>query len=280
MLQRAKSPQNDVFTKLRSIAATKPEPVASMVGTVANRHWELLTKLSYQYVNNKWQQDVLPARTAVLTDRYPFSVDAEEEVAMSDLADIFKPGGAIDAFFNENISPFVSVKGAQINELSIQGSSIGLSQEALDQFRRARNIRDAFFGKAGATPEAKFTIEPSFLDPKALRARFVLDDAELVYRHGPIRGRDYTWPSKLDSSTATLQITLLDGTNEVLERKGNWAIFRMLTNSGLTRGKGNDDFTFGIVKNEIRANFRLKASSVANPFDIGLYSQFRCPPAL
>ena len=54
----------------------------------------------------------------------------------------------------------------------------------------------------------------------------------------------------------------------------------MLTNSGLTRGKGNDDFTFGIVKNEIRANFRLKASSVANPFDIGLYSQFRCPPAL
>jgi type VI secretion system protein ImpL len=177
----------------------------------------------------------------VLTDRYPFALDSQEEVTMTDFGDLFKPGGTIDKFFTDNIAPFVSVRGSQVQELSIQGSAIGLSKEALSQFRRARDIRDAFFGTAGATPQAKFTIEPSFLDPKALRSSFTLDDIELVYRHGPVRGKDYTWPSKLDSSTATLQITLLDGSTQVLERKGNWAIFRMLTNSGLTRARAQPD---------------------------------------
>src|SRR5262249_26042799 len=154
----------------------------------------LLTKLGYGYVNNKWQQEVLPVCNQVLADRYPFTLDAKEEVAMPDFADLFKPSGAIDKFFNDNLAPFVTVKGAQMAELSMQGASMGFSKDALDQFRRARTIRDAFFGAAGTTPEAKFTIEPSFLDPKALRSTFTLDDNELVYRHGPIRGKDYTWP--------------------------------------------------------------------------------------
>lgn len=280
VVQRAKNPQNDVFTKLRAVAATKPEPVASMVNSVSGRTWQLLTRLSYAYVNDKWQQEVLPACNAVLADRYPFALDATEEVAMPDFADLFKPSGTIDKFFTDYLTPFVTVKGGQITELSFQGASIGLSKDALAQFRRARTIRESFFGAAGTTPEAKFTVEPSFLDPKALRSSFTLDDVQLVYRHGPIRGRDYTWPSKLDSSTATLQIALLDGSTEVVERSGNWAIFRMLSNSGLARGRGQDEFLFGIEKNKIKGSFRLKANSVANPFDLGLYSEFRCPPAL
>jgi type VI secretion system protein ImpL len=113
-----------------------------------------------------------------------------------------------------------------------------------------------------------------------MRSSFTLDDVDLVYRHGPVRGKDFTWPSKLDASTATLTITLLDGTTETIDKSGNWAIFRMLTNSGLTRGRGEDEFVFGLEKNKIKATFRLKAASVANPFNLEIYSNFRCPPAL
>lgn len=278
--QRAKSATQDSFATLRSEAAVKPEPVRSMVDFVVNRNWQLMMRLSYQHINALWQQEVVPVCNSILADRYPFAPGSREEVSLEDFGELFKPAGIIDNFFTTNLGPFVTVKGRQLNEMSIQNVSLGFSPEALAQFSRAQLIRDAFFGTAGTTPEAKFTIEPVFLDPKALRSSFVLDDEEIVYRHGPVRAKDFVWPSKLDASTARLEVTLLDETKQMVERDGTWSIFRMIGASGLARGRGQDQFTFSIEKEGARASFRLKAASVVNPFNMGLYSSFRCPPAL
>jgi type VI secretion system protein ImpL len=278
--QRAKNPANDSLAQLKVAAATKPEPVRSMVSYVVNRNWELMVKLSHDHVNTVWQQQVVPVCNAVLADRYPFSPDAKEEVALQDFTDLFKPAGTIDKFFTDNVSPFVSVKGHQLVVNPIQDVSIGFSQDALAQLSRAQAIRDAFFGPGGTAMTAKFTIEPTFLDPGALKSSFTLDDTEMVYRHGPVRGQDFTWPSKLDASVARLQITLLDNSTETKESTGAWAIFRMLSASGLSKARGQDQFVFSIQKGDAKASFRLKASSVNNPFNLGLYSSFRCPAAL
>lgn len=278
--QRAKSPTNDSLAQLRATAATKPEPVRSMVAYVVNRNWELMMQLGHDHVDAMWQQQVVPVCNAVLNDRYPFAPGSDQEVALQDFADLFKPAGIIDKFYTDYLAPFVGTKGRQLTVNSVQDVNIGFSQEALSQFSRAQLIRDAFFGAAGTAPEAKFTVEPTFLDPKAMKSTFTLDDAEMVYRHGPVRAQDFTWPSKLDASVARLQITLLDGASDTLERTGVWAIFRMLGSSGFAKAKGQDQFVFSIEKDGARASFRLKASSVTNPFNLGLYSSFRCPPAL
>ncbi|AYG61913.1 type VI secretion system membrane subunit TssM [Rhizobium jaguaris] len=278
--QRAKSPINDSFSKLGAQAATKPEPVRSMVSFVSKRTLDQLMRQSYAYINGRWQQEVVPACNNILADRYPFALDSQQEVSLQDFSDLFKPSGIIDKFFTDYLTPFVSVRGRQLTELAGQGGGLGLSKDSLAQFARAQTIRDAFFGAGGTTPQAKFTVEPFFLDPKALKSSFILDDAELDYRHGPVRGQDFTWPSKLDSSTATLRINLLDGTSQTLERTGNWAVFRMLSNSGLANVKGQDQFVFSIAKDKVQASFRLKAGSVTNPFNLDLYSSFRCPAAL
>jgi len=278
--QRAKNPIDDSFAKLRAEAATQPEPVRTMVLSVASRTWQILLTLSYDHVNRLWQQDVVPICNAVLTDRYPFTPSSSEDVALQDFADIFKPAGIIDSFFTDNLTPFINVQGRQLVAVRLKDSSIGISNNTLLQLSRARTIRDAFFGATGTTPEVRFTVEPTFLSPQALKSTFMLDDESIVYRHGPVRAQDFSWPSKLDASTARLRITLLDGTFDSLERTGTWAIFRLLSASGLSNARGQDQFGFSIEQNEARAGFRLKANSVTNPFNLGLYSSFRCPPAL
>ncbi|MBO3761678.1 type VI secretion system membrane subunit TssM [Ciceribacter sp. L1K22] len=292
VMQRAKSPTNDSFSRLRAEASTKPIPVRPMVEFVSNRTWTLLRRLAYNHINQRWQQEVLPVCDLMLRDRYPFAPASPDEVSLQDFADIFKPAGIVDQFYKENISPFVVVQGRQIVPVDARGSGIGLSPEALTQFGRAQQIRDAFFGAAGTTPEVKFTVEPVYLDPKALRSAFILDDVEMIYRHGPIRAQDFVWPSKRDASTAVLRITLLDNTSETVEKTGNWAVFRMLTSSGLSRTAGQEQFEFGIEKKtsetvrnaevteNIRATFRLRAASLVNPFNGGLLASFRCPPSL
>ena len=280
VVKRAKNPTSDSFAQLRSEAATKPEPVRSMVGYVSDRNWELLMKLNHEYVDNKWQQEVVPLCVSILQDRYPFAPKASEEVSLQDFSDLFKPAGIIDKFYTDNLAPFVKVQGRQLTQVSIQNVTVGFNQNSLTQFSRARTIRDAFFGPQGTAPQAKFTIEPTFLGPKTLSSTFKLDDEQLIYRHGPIRAKDFTWPSKLDASVATLEVTLLDGTTQTVSKSGTWAIFRMLSDSGLSKARGQDNFVFSVGKGDTRASYRLKASSVVNPFNLGITSAFRCPPAL
>ena len=280
VVQRAKSPTSDSFTKLQTEAVTKPEPVRSMVTYVANRNWQLMMRLSYDHLNALWQQEVLPVCDSIMADRYPFSQSAKTDVSLQDFSDLFKPAGIIDTFFKDHLSPFLKFSGRRLVETKIQGTSLGFSGETLAQFSRAQFIRNAFFGAAGTTPSAKFTIEPTFLDPKALKSTLTLDDIDIVYRHGPLRAKDFEWPSNLDASVARLRITLLDGTSEVVERKGTWAIFRILSASGLSKSRGQDGFVFSIRKDDVKASFRLQASSVTNPFNLGAISAFRCPPAL
>lgn len=278
--QRIKNPTNDSFSRLRSEASTKPNPVRPMVEFAANRTWLILRRLAYNHVNQRWQQEVLPVCDMTLRGRYPFAAASPDEVSLQDFSDVFRPGGLLDQFYKDNLLPFTVVRGRQVIPIGEQTGGIGLSQESLSQFARAQQIRDAFFGANGTTPEVTFTIEPVYLDPKALRSNFVLDDTELVYRHGPIRGQNFTWPGKRDASTATLRITLLDNTTETVEKTGNWAVFRALTATGLARSAGQEQFEFGIEKDKVRASFRLRAASVVNPFNGALLASFRCPPAL
>src|SRR5262249_29170100 len=155
----------DSLGKLKAEAATKPEPVRSMVSYVVNRNWALMMQASYSHVNTVWQQEVLPACNAVLADRYPFSPSSKEEVSLQDMGDLFKPAGIIDKFYTDNMAAFVTLKGRVLTANVIQDASMGFSPDALSQFATARVIRDAFFGPSGTTAEAKFTVEPTFLDP-------------------------------------------------------------------------------------------------------------------
>src|SRR5262249_3841522 len=159
-----KNPTQDSLGKLKAEAATKPEPVRSMVSYVVNRNWALMMQASYSHVNTVWQQEVLPTCNTILADRYPFSPGSKEEVSLQDMGDLFRRAGIIEKFKKDNRGACVTVKGRALTANVIKDASMGFSGAALSQFATARVIRAAFFGPAGTTAEAKFTVEPTFLD--------------------------------------------------------------------------------------------------------------------
>ncbi|WP_269584530.1 type VI secretion system membrane subunit TssM [Roseibium sp. Sym1] len=278
--KRIENPQSDSFSSLQAEAATKPEPVRSLVLSIVNNTRGLLNKSAYVYINRTWQNEVVPSCTSIMAGRYPFFQDAKDDITLQDFTDLLGPAGVVDKFFTDYVSPFVNVRGRQLVEIDNQGANLGLSQEGLAQLATAQTIRDAFFPKGASSPEAKFTIRPSLLDPGALKSTLKIDDTTITYRHGPVRGTDFSWPSQADGSSAELSITLLDNSSNTEKKSGTWAIFRLLTESRLSSVRGRDQFVFGISKDKSKANFALNAGSVTNPFNLGLYTAFRCPPSL
>jgi len=278
--KRVQDPQSDSFSALQAEAATKPEPVRSLVLSIVTNTRGLLNKSAYVFINRTWQNEVVPSCTSIMAQRYPFFQDSEDDIALQDFTDLLGPAGVVDKFFSDYVSPFVNVRGRQLVEIDNLGSNLGLSQEGLAQLATAQTIRDAFFPKGASSPEAKFTIRPTLLDPGALKSTLKIDDTTITYRHGPVRGTDFSWPSQADGSSAQLSITLLDNSTSTEKTSGTWAIFRLLTKSGLSAVRGRDQFEFGITKDKVTANFALNAGSITNPFNLGLYTAFRCPPSL
>ncbi|MEO9772681.1 type VI secretion system membrane subunit TssM [Roseibium sp.] len=277
---RAQNPQSDSFTALRAEAATKPEPVRALVMSIVNRTRGLLNKSAYLHINRTWQNEILPVCTSIMSGRYPFFQEADDDISLQDFTDLLGPAGVVDSFFTDFVSPFVNIRGRQLIEIENQGSNLGLAPDALAQLATAQTIRDAFFPKNASSPEAKFTIRPSLLDPGALKSTLKIDDSIITYRHGPVRATDFSWPSQADGSSAELSVTLLDNSTNVLKKTGTWAIFRLMTASGLSSVRGRDQFVFSISKDKVSASFALNAGSITNPFNLGLYSAFRCPPSL
>lgn len=281
VVSRRREQGADALGLLRSDSALRPEPVRSVMRAVASLSASSVVGESLGFVNDAWRRDVLPQCQAALDQRYPLFANAKEEVSLRDFSDMFRPGGLIDEFFQKNVAPFVIEQRNGFAPVVADGAPLPLKADALAQFYRARAIRNAFFSGSGAAPALKFSLRPSFLDPKFLRATLSIDGRDIVYRHEATRSYDLEWPTKTDASTVVVALTDLDGKETRIERSGAWALFRMVDGSSLSARGGADQFTITVTgEGGARVVYQLRAASVNNPFNLGALRSFRCPDAL
>jgi type VI secretion system protein ImpL len=278
---RVKNPVNDIFAALRSDSALSPPPVRNILHDVASSSWAVLLGLSHEYVNDAWRRDVVPVCEGAIDQRFPVFADAKDDVTLKDFSDFFRTGGIIDDFFTKYMAPLVVDERNGFAPAKVDGVPVPLRTDALAQFQRARVIRGAFFSGAGAAPSVKFSIKPVFLHQDVLRAELRADAVDIVYRHEPPRPSELEWPTRSDSSTVSVTLTLLDGTEQKTEASGPWALFRLVDASRIaTRGTA-EKFTFSVGDpNGARVTYDLRAGSVSNPFTLDALRAFRCPDAL
>lgn len=280
-VSRRREPGADALAQLRADSALRPEPVRSVMRAVASLSASSVVGESLGFVNDAWRRDVLPQCQAALDQRYPLFAGAKEEVSLRDFSDMFRPGGIIDEFFQKNVAPFVTEQRNGFAPVVADGTALSLKADALAQFYRARAIRNAFFAGSGSAPSLKFSLRPSFLDPRLLRATFSIDGRDIVYRHEATRSYDLEWPTKTDASTVVVTLTDLAGKETRVERTGAWALFRMVDGSSLAARGGADQFTITVTgEGGVRVVYQLRAASVNNPFNLGALRSFRCPDAL
>ena len=278
---RVKDSANDVFSSLRAESAQAPAPVRGIIREVANSSWTILLHLSYDYVNTAWQRDVLPVCQGALDERFPLNPKGKDDVTLRDFSDFFHPGGMIDDFFTKYLAPLVVDQRTGYAAAKIDGVSLPLRTDALREFQRARTIRRAFFAGTGAAPEVKFSIEPTYLSPDVLRATLLNDAQEVIYRHEPPRAVDLDWPTKNDSSTVSVTLTLLDGTVKKYEASGPWALMRLFNATQIVTRGSADRFTATMGDADgPRVTYELRAGSTQNPFNLDALTGFRCPDAL
>ncbi|WP_420965343.1 type VI secretion system membrane subunit TssM [Bradyrhizobium sp. B120] len=279
--RRVKDPSNDAFGSLRADSALRPELVRSIMNDIALSTWNVLLQQAHGHVSAVWTREVAPVCLAAVYQRYPLFAAATEDVTLKDFSDLFRPGGILDDFFQKYLSPFVIESRTGLGPATIDGVAAPIHADAMAQFQRAREIRKSFFSGSGSAPAVKFSIKPVYLASKLLRAIFVLDGKEIVYRHEAPRAYDLEWPSRTDASTASVTLASVDGTEAKIERSGPWALFRLVDASRASSRGAPDRFTITIGgPDRPDVTYELRAESVRNPFNLSVLRSFRCPDHL
>ncbi|MET4331792.1 type VI secretion system protein ImpL [Bradyrhizobium sp. i1.15.2] len=279
--RRVKDPNNDAFGTLRADSALRPELVRTIMNDIALSTWSVLLQQAHGHLNAVWRRKVVPVCQTGIYQRYPFFSAATEDVTLKDFSDLFRPAGILDDFFQEYLSPFVVEGRTGFEPATIDGAAAPIHADALAQFQRAGEIRKSFFGGSGSAAAVKFSIKPVYLAPELLRATFVMDGREIVYRHEPSRAYDVEWPTRNDAGTASITLVSVGGTEETIERSGPWALFRLLDASRPVSRGAPDRFTLAIGGSDRpKVTYELRAESVSTPFSLRVLRSFQCPDHL
>lgn len=270
---------SDPFTALRVDSAVRPEPVRTILRSVADSAWTTLLGLAYSNINQAWKQTILPVCESAIARKYPIYADAREEITLADFTDFFRPGGALDGFFQQYLAPLVTDRRGTYVPISQDSSRVTVNQATLAQFTRARQIREAFFPNNGPTLQVKFSVTPVFLSPNVLRATLTVDGTSIVYRHEAPRTYDLEWPTKGEASTVVGSLTPVEGSETRVERGGSWALFRFIATSSPRFRGGRQTFSINGPDGQA-VTYELRAASVNSPFGLGALSSFRCPDEL
>ena len=271
---------SDAMKRARLEFARLPEPLASWFQSLTSFGWQITLASAKSELDSIWKTDVLTPYRAGLDQRYPLFVASRHDATMADFCRFFAPNGIIDQFFQNHLKPFVDTTRAQWRPLSMDDHGIGVSPEALKQFQYAAKIRDTFFAGGGRTPSIRFELKPVFLDENIGAFRLDIEGQTIVYRHGPVRSTEFTWPGPRTDIGVRFNFQTLDGRELHQSEEGPWAWLRVLDKARVERTGLPDRFLVTFEQDGFKARFELRAESVENPFHLTELRNFRCPRSL
>lgn len=276
---RMQSSEADPIIRLKQIAQKSPEPVRSWLLGLVQQSWSVMITESAKGVQSQWYSDVYTKYKELALNKYPFDLNAEEEITLEDFELLFAKGGIIDTFVQQNLASFYDTNLWEPKR--VEGETMPLTPQLLVQLKNYNVIRDTLINKSTNRVSIPFTTKVLDLDSSAIRATLRVADSQMSYYHGPSRIQELEWPPK--SGEFNVSITIQDVTDEgkqyVLSKDGQWAIYRLLGQSTLTN-QHDGSFVSDITVSGRDLKLRIKPLAQRNPFTLAELYNFSLPETI
>ena len=267
---------SDPIFEVQQLAKNLPEPLHRWVGDLAEQAWRVVMKEAIQYLEVEWNDTIVKQYQTYLSGRYPFDPSSKEDVPLSEFERFFGPKGTLDAFYQNNLKPFV-----ENNLTAGSDGQLLIREDVLEQLDKAKKIRETFFSPQNGLG-TQFAIEPVTLSGSKRRSILNLDGQLLDYAHGRSGKVQLVWPNSMRAGVES-KITLVPNQNDKSPRSlsfsGPWAQLRLINSGALTNVNSSAfDVRFSIDGGEM--TYRIYVDESDNPFAGGLFSRFTLPDTL
>lgn len=265
---------------MKAVSAHLPEPLKSMTLALATGNQDIIADSGKNQLNQLWQTEVMQAYQKGIQGRYPFAKASNKEVMLEDFSRFFAQGGIVELFFTKNLQTFVDTSGKSWRMTNQLNQGISVSPAALAQLQAAVKMRQLFFATGGTVPSVKFNLKPLSLDPNATAFWLNLEGQESkISATDAGKSAAFSWPGTDGSRLVSFGFDTKDGRKLHRETEGQWAWFKVLEAAHIKK----IDQTKYLLTFEIeglQARYELNASSVDNPFSLGVFDTIRFPASL
>jgi type VI secretion system protein ImpL len=183
-------------------------------------------------VARRWCSAVVKPWNDTVGRRYPFTREGED-ASLADVADFYRPGGGrLWGFYGESLKSAVPRAGDGF-QFGKQLGGTSLRPDLLPFLQHAQEVTTVLFPQGSSEPQVAFSVRvrPT---PRIAAVFLEVDGQRIEYRNGPEEWHKLTWPGK--SPGASLRVRAADGQEEVLQRDGEWGLFRLLE-AGSVKGE-------------------------------------------
>ncbi len=252
--------------QLETGAKSLPRPFAEMMATTAA---DIDREAAGPGSLDSLQQTItLPCQERI-TSRYPFARDAAEEVTLEDLTRMLGPQGRLAKFVSEHLDRAIDRSGAAWKWREGSPLAKRFAPTALSDFQRAAEIRQAFFAAGRETPGFSVSVTA----PSTNRAKLEIDGTLVTSESSTAPATTIRWPAEGSRQRTALVVTPSGGAPTVIERTGEWALFRLL-DAGRASADGTVA-TFTVGGRPLQ--YRFNSSGSVNPLNLTKLRSFRCP---
>ena len=288
-VQRAVVSLQDSVSKLRNSALRFPKPFSEMLLSFAGDVERAMALSSAGQLQVALRDQVTPVCQQTISNRYPFVRGSSSDAPLADFAKLFAPGGVMDTFFKQYLDAHADRSKPQWTWRQNSELAGTLSPDALQAFQRASEIRDAFFQTGGNVPVVQLTVKPMSVSEASVQ----LEIGGTVIASPPVSSATslptnaqprpasaspvlVQWPGA--SLRAAISATSAGGQPSVLEKTGQWSLFRLLEAGGVSVHGEVATASFAVGGYVLRYDFTSAASR--NPLNLAALRAFRCPSAI
>lgn len=274
---RAALQGDDPIFVLRRTGANLPKPFDKLYAQLADNSWEVILLAAKHDLQAVWKDNVYRTFNASLAARYPFNAQARDEVTLTEFQRFFGPEGEFDRFFSEHLKTFIDEHTGQA--VVIDGQSMDISPDFLDQIGAVHHVRDIFFTAEGV-PTLRYTVEPLSLSGSVSKATLNVEGQLVPYSHGPSRPIGILWPNALSSKQDVSQVALTGTRSAQMSYQGLWSSFRLFERASVSNVREDSvDVTFTLGGARIKYRLRMNQSA-HNPFALRPLSSLQLPERL
>ncbi len=260
--------------ELQRLARQERTAVGIWLTQLTDQIWHDWINGAGQLVQKRWQSTIYRTWQSRLENRFPFVADARQEVRIGDFVEFLRPDGELDQFVATYLAPFV-LSGTDLRWQirTVNGATLPLSQQLLDQLNRADIIRDRYFSADGRL-DIGYRMRARRLNSGITSFNLRDGNGNFTYSHGPQTWQERRWPQE---STDLLSLNFANNGLQLARNSytGPWAWQHFVADSRVWEGDNQVQLTYSLKSFDI--TLELELDRRGNPFEPHLLSGLSLP---
>ncbi|CAM4439068.1 MAG: hypothetical protein LEGION0398_MBIBDBAK_01388 [Legionellaceae bacterium] len=254
--------KNNIITQLVNYSQKLSFPMNIWLFQIAKNTQDLILNYSISYINNAWENDILPFYTHNILLKYPFNKNSKHEVEKTEFISFLRDEGIFETFFEKFFEKFINREPFSFKLKSFNHSLSPLSNKNLILLKQLIYIKNIFF-KQGHLISHPYQFELIASSPNVHSISIINNKKKILFKQNTTNSYTIDWAL---NNELLIKIEDNKGNINTVEFKGPWSLLKFMDKGQLSTTKNPLIYEFEYQQAGYIVKFNIKIDELIQYF--------------